>query len=781
MYRPEKGVVISMAKQPDVSEVSPSRHKNSTKNSSTLVSSKASEDGLYILLVSIHGLIRGDKLELGRDSDTGGQTLYVVELAKALSKHPNVAHVDLLTRLVNAPNIDDDYAQPIEQVNKKFRIVRIEDGAEGYIRKEELWDHLDNLTDNAAEFLRNQERLPDLIHSHYADAGYVGTQLSRLFGRPQVHTGHSLGRVKRMRLLANGSDKHDVEVRYAMSRRINAEEETLSNAELVVVSTANEISEQYEMYDCYHPEGMTIIPPGVNLTRFHPPNGNELNTRLAHNLGRFLKDISKPMVLAIARPDERKNLPALVTAFGEEPQLRKLANLVIVPGTREDISEMDNGPQDVLKELLITIDRYDLYGHAAMPKDMTDVPFMYRLAAATEGVFVNPALTEPFGLTLLEAAASGLPLVATHDGGPTDILENCQNGHLIDPLDTEDISDALLAILKNKKAWQRMHNNGLTKVAQHYSWKAHTENYIEQIIPLVGREKSQREAVRRPSIYADRALIADLDQALIGDQEHLDILSRMIRENRKTTAFGIATGRPLDSALRLIRRHGIPAPDILITGLGSEIHYGRRLLQDGRWTSHIDYQWNPRAVRRVLADVEGITLQPRDLQTPYKVSYYYDADEAPTLEELQVLFYQAELNVNVSIAFGQFLDILPSRASKGLALRYAAHHMEIPLERILVAGGSASDEDMMRGNTMAVIVADRHDDELSDLAELNLVLQTEAKHAAGILEAIEACDFFGGCAFPTQYDHFEADADYKTAKEELNINDVVDVSDADMV
>ena len=54
---------------------------------------------LYIALISVHGLIRGDDLVLGRDADTGGQTLYVVELARALAKQPEVARVDLLTRL----------------------------------------------------------------------------------------------------------------------------------------------------------------------------------------------------------------------------------------------------------------------------------------------------------------------------------------------------------------------------------------------------------------------------------------------------------------------------------------------------------------------------------------------------------------------------------------------------------------------------------------------------------------------------------------------------------
>ena len=44
------------------------------------------QDGLHLVLISVHGLIRGHDLELGRDPDTGGQTLYVVELARALSE-----------------------------------------------------------------------------------------------------------------------------------------------------------------------------------------------------------------------------------------------------------------------------------------------------------------------------------------------------------------------------------------------------------------------------------------------------------------------------------------------------------------------------------------------------------------------------------------------------------------------------------------------------------------------------------------------------------------------
>ena len=65
---------------------------------------------------------------------------------------------------------------------------------------------------------------------------------------------------------------------------------------------------------------------------------------------------------------------------------------------------MHGSSTDVLTAVLKLIDRYDLYGQVAYPKHhkQSDVPEIYRLAAKTKGVFINPALVEPFGLTLIE-------------------------------------------------------------------------------------------------------------------------------------------------------------------------------------------------------------------------------------------------------------------------------------------------------------------------------------------------------------------------------------------
>ena len=192
---------------------------------------------------------------------------------------------------------------------------------------------------------------------------------------------------------------------------------------MVVTSTNQEVQQQYELYDHYVPSRMEVIPPGVDLTAFSPASSDWTTPSIADALSPFLRDPDKPMILTMARPDERKNLETLVKVYGESEQLQDIANLVMIMGTREDIRQLPKAQQGIINNVLYLIDRYNLYGKVAYPKTHTpqDVPELYRLATSTKGVFINPALTEPFGLTLLEAGATGLPIVATHDGGPRDI------------------------------------------------------------------------------------------------------------------------------------------------------------------------------------------------------------------------------------------------------------------------------------------------------------------------------------------------------------------------
>lgn len=458
------------------------------------------EDGLFILMLSIHGLVRGSDIELGRDSDTGGQVTYVVELARALAADPAVDRVDLLTRRVSGRGIDPGYADPVEPLCPGARIIRIPCGPRRYLYKERLWSHLDEFVRHALCHLRMSERVPDVVHGHYADAGYVGALMAEELGVPFVFTGHSLGRVKLQRLLAKGSDPEALEQRFRFRRRFAAEELALRRADLVVASTTQEVERQYRSYRFADPARMRVIPPGVDLDRFHPPGPADPTPPIAGRIDRFLNRPRKPIVLALARPDERKNFRGLLHAFGGDPELREAANLVIVAGVRDKLGDLKPSERRILQEILQLIDDHDLYGRAAYPKhhDGSDVPDLYRLAASRRGVFVNPALTEPFGLTLIEAAACGLPVVATRDGGPRDILGQCRHGVLIDPLDPRDIARGIKSVLNDPGAWETYSASGMNRAKRLYSWEAHVGSYLKAIARVSARQKYRRFAPARP-------------------------------------------------------------------------------------------------------------------------------------------------------------------------------------------------------------------------------------------------------------------------------------------
>ncbi|RVW65301.1 putative sucrose-phosphate synthase 1 [Vitis vinifera] len=360
-------------------------------------------------------------MELGRDSDTGGQVKYVVELARALGTMPGVYRVDLLTRQVSAPDVDWSYGEPAEMlhpVNSEnpvqetgessgAYIIRIPFGPKDkYISKELLWPHIPEFVDGALVHIIQMSKVlgeqigngqpvwPIAIHGHYADAGDSAALLSGA---------------------------------------INAEELTLDASEVVITSTRQEIEQQWSLYNGFDPvierklrarirrnvsclgrfmPRMVIIPPGMEFHHIIPQDGDmdgEIEGSGADpsspdppiwaEIMRFFTNPRKPMILALARADPKKNITTLVKAFGGVPLtqgacqsliLQFLLLQTLIMGNRDDIDEMSSTNASVLISILKLIDKYDMYGQVAYPKHhkQSEVPEIYRLAAKTKVFFV---------------------------------------------------------------------------------------------------------------------------------------------------------------------------------------------------------------------------------------------------------------------------------------------------------------------------------------------------------------------------------------------------------
>ncbi len=718
---------------------------------------------MRIHLYSIHGLFRGGALEIGRDADNGGQIIYVMELARELSRRPEVSHVDLFTRRMEDPLVSTDYARAVEPVNDKFTIRRITCGGKKYLPKEALWDHLDEFVANTLTHIKTEGVFPGWMHSHYADAAYVVSELSSKLNVPFAHTGHSLGRMKLDKVLASGLSDEEAEKRFRFRERLAAEELVLGQADFVVTSTSQEVGTYQAYTHCEHAE-FQVIPPGLNLRRYFPyyedlvgdPSiadeaRKQARWSIKEHLEKFLSHPDKPVILSICRPDKKKNLSGLIHAYGTDKELQAMANLAIYAGIRSDISKMPPGEKEVLTEMLLLMDKYNLYGKLAIPKRHEvewEVPEIYRLAAMKKGVFVNVALTEPFGLTILEATACGLPVVATNDGGPQEILPVLDNGILVPPMDTAAIQKALRRLLTDTEAWQHHSNTGIRKLRQNYSWEAHVDRYLKLINETceVTRASQPGDARRSRLRSAKRMLASDIDGTLImesGAQPGLDELREMIRNRGDGFVFAVATGRSLEKVRDVLQEHDMPEPDIVISSVGTFIYYGLDESQvDKAWQSHLAFRWNPEALRQGLSKLPGLTLQEPENQNPFKISYYIDPDTFDP-DAVRAAVGRQWANINVIITQNTFLDVLPKRASKGRAVRHVCRTWSIPTQQTIVCGDSGNDLDLLEGTGRAVVVGN-YSPELESLRGHRRVYFSPQPGAMGILDGLKAHGFLTG-------------------------------------
>jgi sucrose-phosphate synthase len=241
---------------------------------------------------------------------------------------------------------------------------------------------------------------------------------------------------------------------------------------------------------------------------------------------------------------------------------------------------------------------------------------------------------------------------------------------------------------------------------------------------------------------ADRFLVCEIDNTLLGDQEALHKLIERLRNEGQSTGVGIATGRNLESSLQMLEEWHFPRPDLLIVSAGSEIYYGPQVVPDSNWQRHISYHWNAEAIRQAMEELPGVGLQPPEAQGKFKLSYFIDETKSLSFKEIMRHLRRRRLHVKGIYSHNMYLDLLPIRASKGDAIRYCALKWGLPIKRFLVAGASGNDESMLSGNTLGVVVGN-YSAELEKLRGYPQIYFSEGHYAWGILEALDRYDFFG--------------------------------------
>jgi len=183
----------------------------------------------------------------------------------------------------------------------------------------------------------------------------------------------------------------------------------------------------------------------------------------------------------------------------------------------------------------------------------------------------------------------------------------------------------------------------------------------------------------------------------------------------------------------------VPPPDVIISSVGAEIYYGKRQRYGQGWETHIKDKWDREKIVRLLEKFDFLEYQEESVQRRFKISY----DMEPGKDRLAMIhdrLLKNKCRYNLIYSHNRYLDILPYRASKGKALRYLSYKWEIPLKNVLVCGDSGNDEEMLRGEPLAVIVGN-YSDELKHLKKSHNLYFARRYCGGGILEGIDHFKF----------------------------------------
>ncbi|XP_068658391.1 sucrose synthase 4-like [Aristolochia californica] len=486
-----------------------------------------------VVIVSPHGYF-GQALGL---PDTGGQVVYILDQVRALENEMllrikkqglNVTpRILVVTRLV--PDAKGTTCnQRLERISgtQNTHILRVpfrsEKGILGkWISRFDVWPYLETFAQDASnEIAAELQGTPDLIIGNYSDGNLVASLLANKSGITQCTVAHALEKTK---YPDSDINWRKFEEKCHFSCQFTADIIAMNNTDFIITSTYQEIAGsknmigQYESHTAFTLPGLyrvvhgidvfdpkfNIVSPGADTSIYFPFSEKEKRLTSLHgsiekllydpeqndeHLG-SLSDRSKAIVFSMARLDRVKNITGLVEWYSKFTRLRELVNLVVVAGCNNVKKSRDREEIEEIEKMHYIINEYKLDGQFRWISAQTNRARngeLYRYIADTKGAFVQPALYEAFGLTVVEAMTCGLPTFATCHGGPAEIIEDGISGFHVDPYHPDQAADVMVNFFEQCKSdltyWDQISSAGVQRIHERYTWKI----YSERLLTLAG-------------------------------------------------------------------------------------------------------------------------------------------------------------------------------------------------------------------------------------------------------------------------------------------------------
>nr|WEX73725.1 sucrose synthase [Abies beshanzuensis] len=488
-----------------------------------------------VVILSPHGYF-GQANVLGMP-DTGGQVVYILDQVRALEnemllriKHQGLditPEIIVVTRL-----IPEAYGttcnQRIEKISgtKHSRILRVPFRTEkgilrNWVSRFDVWPYLERFSEDVSnEVTAELKGQADLIIGNYSDGNLVASLMAHKQGITQCNIAHALEKTK-----YPDSDIYwkNFEEKYHFSCQFTADLIAMNHADFIITSTYQEIAGskdtvgQYESHTAFTLPGLyrvvhgidvfdpkfNIVSPGADMQIYFPYTEKQQRLTALHGSLEellfnpeqttehmcVLNDCKKPIIFSMARLDRVKNMTGLVEWFAKNKRLRELVNLVVVAGDIDPSKSIDREEVAEIEKMHRIIKDYNLNGQfrwICAQKNRVRNGELYRYICDTRGAFVQPALYEAFGLTVVEAMTCGLPTFATCNGGPAEIIVDGVSGFHIDPYHGDSASERIADFFEKCKTdpshWDNISNAGLQRIYERYTWQI----YAERLMTLSG-------------------------------------------------------------------------------------------------------------------------------------------------------------------------------------------------------------------------------------------------------------------------------------------------------
>ncbi|MBE9585938.1 glycosyltransferase family 1 protein [Mucilaginibacter sp. JRF] len=382
--------------------------------------------------------------------DTGGQNVYVAQLAKHLASVGYL--IDVFTRRENT------LTPEIIEWARGVRVIHVKAGPAKAIIKEDLLQYMDDFKDNMANFIVNQHIHYDFIHANFFMSALVALRIKKELGIPFVVTFHALGHVRRM---------HQAEKDKFPAERIDIEKWAVQEADHIIAECPQDMDDLITFYSAPL-QKISIVACGFSAKEFQPVDKECARRIVGLPQNEFL-------LLQLGRMVPRKGIDNVIRALPYIKANNKPVKLVVVGGETEVLDEK-HSPE--FARLMNICRKNNVEASVIFTGRKNREQLRYYYSAAD--LFITTPWYEPFGITPLEAMACGTPVIGANVGGIKYSINDGETGWLVPPHDPAALGTKINELLRDETQIYQASYKGLKRVNEHFTW-AEVANQMDQV------------------------------------------------------------------------------------------------------------------------------------------------------------------------------------------------------------------------------------------------------------------------------------------------------------